>query len=72
MLVLRIRDTDGLWRGLCPRLIPTLARGFHFGIDFPDCSELSSAKAGQPKVWWCFRLGDTDAPVNISIGDRPC
>ena len=55
--------------GECPKFIPNLALGSHFGmLDVPLCSVLCKVYTRHPKVWWLLGLGWTSTPVNFSRG----
>ena len=50
VVVLKIDDTDWVWRGEVPRYIPNVALGDHSGIKLLFCDVVLRDKMGYPKV----------------------
>jgi hypothetical protein len=65
------RFTDLACRGEGPRLMPSLALGFHLGIALPSWRQELSAKTGQPNVWLCLNFGRTSVRQNLSRDELP-
>ena len=64
-------DTDLAWNGEGPRLTPSRALGFHFGIDCPCYKGVAKAKMWHPNFWWSLILGAILTPENSSIFEIP-